>query len=155
MRMHYVEIPTSALATLGKLPARVVCQLNGRVRFQCAVMPLGGGRGFVSISQIRLSLAGAREGSRVDVAIIKDTSRYGLKTPPELKEVLGFDDEGSARFAALTPGRQRFVISYVNSVKNPDLRIERAFKIIENLKRAPAGKETPRHLLGLPPRAGP
>jgi uncharacterized protein YdeI (YjbR/CyaY-like superfamily) len=83
------------------------------------------------------------------VVLEKDESKYGMEVPPELAELLAQDPEGAARFEGLTPGKQRYIIQYVSTVKSSQLRIDRAFLLIGNLKRLPVGKESFRAMLGL------
>ncbi len=43
----------------------------------------------------------------------------------------------------------RYVIFYVSSVKSTQLRVDRAVRLIGNLKKLPVGKESFRQMLGL------
>jgi hypothetical protein len=43
---------------------------------------------------------------------------------------------------------QRYIIHHADGVKSPQLRIERALMMIENLKKLPVGKEEFRRILG-------
>jgi hypothetical protein len=43
---------------------------------------------------------------------------------------------------------QRYIIHYVASVKSSQLKIDRAFLLLTNLKKLPKGKETFRAMLG-------
>jgi len=72
-----------------------------------------------------------------------------MPVPEELEELLRQDPEGERRFEMLTPGRQRYIIHYVNQVKSSQLRINRAMLLIGNLKKQPEGKESFRAMLGL------
>ena len=85
----------------------------------------------------------------VTISLKKDESEYGMPLSEELKELLEQDDEGMRRFKMLTPGKQRYIIHYVNTVKNSQLRIDRAIMLISNLKKTKEGKESFRAMLGL------
>ncbi len=43
---------------------------------------------------------------------------------------------------------QRYILNYVSTVKSLNLRVERAFLLISNLKKLPKGKETFKEMLG-------
>jgi hypothetical protein len=112
---------------------RVVCTLNGKERFQCALMPSRGDFVILVNKKIRTSL-GVAAGNVLKVTLEKDTSKYGLEMPEEFEEVLNQDPEGDKLFHALTPGKQRSLIYAVSSVKDVDKRIHRALIMIEHLK---------------------
>jgi len=155
--MRYLEIPKSVVRELGgKFRIRLVCKVTSgskSVSFQGGLVALGEGKGYISITQKRLKELGVREGARVTLELKSDASRYGLAMPAELKALLEQDEEGARRFGLLTPGRKRYILHYVGSVKNPDLRLERAMLLIGNLKTLPEGKESFREMLGLGKRA--
>jgi uncharacterized protein YdeI (YjbR/CyaY-like superfamily) len=92
---------------------------------------------------------GLRMGEEATVALEPDHSTYGAEVPEELTELLRQDEEGHERFHVLSPGKQRYIIHYVGAVKSSQLRIDRAIRLIENLKRLPRGKEDFREILGL------
>ncbi len=151
--MRYLEIPKSVVAELGgKFRIRLVCKVTSgskSLSFQGGLVALGGGKGYISITQKRLKELGVREGDRVALELQPDGSRYGLQMPAELRALLAQDTEGARRFERLTPGRRRYILHYVGAVKNSDLRLERAMLLIENLKTLPEGKESFREMLGL------
>ena len=51
----------------------------------------------------------------------------------ELSEVLLQEQEGSALFEGLTPGKQRTLIHWSDNVKNPEIRIRRALVMVRHL----------------------
>ena len=57
-----------------------------------------------------------------------------VDVPEELQTVLDQDPEGLKLWKTFTPGVQRGLSHYVNSVKNIDSRIKRAFEIVEKAK---------------------
>lgn len=147
--MHYLEVPQEVVQQLGgTFKARLCCTVNGSLTFQCGLVALGQGLGYISINSKRMKELGVRNGDKVTVSLVRDESNYGMEMPPELAELLQQDEEGRARFRLLTPGRQRYIIQYVSTVKNSQLRIDRAILLIENLKRLPKGKESFREMLG-------
>ncbi|MDX2189351.1 MAG: YdeI/OmpD-associated family protein [Bacteroidota bacterium] len=113
---------------------RLVCTLNDEISFQCALTPYGNNIWYIHLSaKIRKQLS-LKEGSKVSVNLVKDTSEYGLPMPEEFREVLYSDEEGNQYFHALTPGKQRSLLYIAANVKSIDLRIKRAIVIIEHLK---------------------
>jgi hypothetical protein len=113
---------------------RVVCKLNKKLDFQCAIMPAGDDVYFINVNKKIREQLQLKEGSQVQVQLVEDDSTYGLPMPDELKEVLAQDPEGDALFHQLTPGKQRNIIYAAGQVKNTDLRIQRAIVMIEHLK---------------------
>jgi len=113
---------------------RVVCTLNDKIEFQCALMPKGDGGFFININKkIRDSLK-LKIGMQVQATLRKDDSKYGLPMPEELKELLELDEEGNRFFHALTPGKQRTLLYIAGNAKSSDKRIMRAIAIVEHLK---------------------
>lgn len=134
---HFLRFDAKAVAGLefeDKKSRRVVCKLNGRHTFQCALLPwTKGGFCIVVNKQIRTKL-GIAEGSKVKVELTKDESKYGLPMPKELREVLKQDREGDKLFHSLTPGKQRTILYYLAKPKDVDRRIHMALIVIEHLK---------------------
>ncbi|MCX6296151.1 MAG: YdeI/OmpD-associated family protein, partial [Bacteroidetes bacterium] len=109
----------------------------------------GKGNGYISINASRLKKLGLKFKDEVLVSLKKDESEFGMEVSEELKELLEQDEEGLRRFNMLTPGKQRYIIHYVNTVKSSQLRINRAIMLITNLKKTKEGKESFREMLGL------
>ncbi len=148
--MHYLEIPQKIVKKLGrKFAIRLLCTVNNSLTFQCGLVALGDGNGYISVIAKRMKQLGIKFGSKVSVELKKDDSKYGMPIPEELAELLAQDKEGVKRFKLLPPGKQRYIIYYVSMVKSTQLRIDRAILLIENLKQLPIGKESFREMLGL------
>ncbi|HEV7350016.1 YdeI/OmpD-associated family protein [Telluribacter sp.] len=147
--MTYLEIPGSIVQQLGGgFSQRLVCTVNGAVSWQCGLVALGQGNAYISISAKRMKTLKVLLGDEVVVALVKDESEYGVEVPEELRELFEQDPLGYQRFQQLSPGKQRYIINYVGTVKSSQLRIDRAIRLIENLKRLPTGKEQFRDILG-------
>lgn len=71
-----------------------------------------------------------------------------MDVPEEFTELLRQDDHVKERFESLTMGLQRAVIYVVAQLKSSQKRIDKSVFLMENLKKAPVGKETMRHILG-------
>jgi Domain of unknown function (DUF1905)/Bacteriocin-protection, YdeI or OmpD-Associated len=142
--MHYLEVsPTKVKQLGGKFMLRLICTVNGKVRYHCALQGLGNGKGWIGLSKARMKALELAKGDTVSVRLLPDRSKYGLPMPAELKELLRQDEEGKKRFHKLKPGRQRNILHYVGQPKSSDARLERAIKVITNLKLIPEGLETP------------
>ena len=147
--MHYLEVPAYVIQELGgKISVRLHCTVNGQLTFPCGPVALGEGKGCISLNKKRMQELGVKYKQEVTVSLIKDSSKYGMEMPEELRELLKQDTEGATRFKLLPPGKQRYVIYYVNQVKDAQRKIERAIKLIENLKKTNIGKESFREMLG-------
>ncbi|MFT2007793.1 DUF1905 domain-containing protein [Pontibacter sp. 13R65] len=149
LKLHYLEVPEEVVQALGgKFKVRLICTVNGAVSYQCGLVALGQGRGYITISGSRMKQAHLRRGDKVQVLLEKDDSEYGAEVPEELEELLRQDEEGNRRFALLAPGMKRYIIQYVAGVKSSQLRLDRALLLIGNLKLLRPGKETFREILG-------
>lgn len=113
---------------------RVVCTLNEKIEFQCALIAKGNGAYCIMVNKKTRDQLGLKPGSPARVSLRKDDSEYGLPMPEEMAEVLAQDEEANRLFQALTPGKIRTLLYIVGHVKSTDARIERAFAIIEHLK---------------------
>lgn len=133
---HVIRIPAASVLAFDfkKGNRRVVCTLNEKERFQCALMPFDGDFFIMVNKQIRTRLE-IVDGDRVSVILEKDNSRYGLPMPAELREVLRQDPEGNRLFHSLTPGKQRSIIYYVGKIMDVDRRIAAALVFIRHLKK--------------------
>jgi hypothetical protein len=153
INMHYIEVPPAVIKKLGgKIKMRLLCTVNNNITFQGGLVALGNGSAYITINAKRMKELKLKLGSEVDILLKKDESEFGMQVPEELTELLKQDDEGKKRFDMLSPGKQRYIIHYVSTVKSSQLRIERALLLITNLKKLPVGKENFREMLGLPAR---
>ncbi len=67
--------------------------------------------------------------------IFEDTSKYGVEISEELEAVLLSDYDAFTIFENLTPGKQRSIIYAIQRYKSPQMRVDKALILIENLKR--------------------
>ena len=150
LNTFYLEVPAAIVEKAGGLASKVRlwCEVNNTLRFQCGFMALGEGKAYISMSSKRMKEIGVGYGDNVSVILTEDKSEYGVEFPVELSELFKQDSEGKERFDNLTPGKQRYVLNYISTVKSSPLRIERALLLITNLKTLPRGKENFREMLG-------
>ena len=134
---------------LGGFKVRLLCKINNNEPFPCATMPIGDGNGYIMLSKEKYKKLKLNNEEAFDIELTKDESEFGMPMPEELVEILNQDPEGKKRFIELAPGKQRNIIYYTGKIKNQQLRIERAWQFIGNLKNEPKGKEKIPNILGL------
>ncbi|GAB4376631.1 MAG: hypothetical protein Kow0075_03920 [Salibacteraceae bacterium] len=114
---------------------RVICEINNKIRFHCSLMPDGSGGLFIMLNKSRKNKLGLVEGSEVWVDLLPDHSKYGMPISDELVEVLEQDAAAARFFEALTPGKKRTLIYWVDLVKNPATKIRRGLVMCDHLKQ--------------------
>jgi len=149
LNTFYLEIPANVVKKIGGIgKMRLLCEVNKKITFQCGLMSLPEGKAYISINSKRMKQLGVEQGDTVDISLTEDKSEFGVDVPEELVELFKQDPEGKKRFDQLKPGMQRYILNYVAIVKSPQLRVDRAFMLISNLKTLPIGKENFREILG-------
>ncbi len=149
LKTFYFEIPADVVKKIGGIgKQRLICQVNRQLKFQCGLISLGEGKAYISINSKRMKELGVEKGDLVDLILTEDNSEYGADIPEELTELFKQDPEGKRRFDLLKPGMKRYILNHVSAVKSVQLRVERAFMLISNLKQLQQGKETFREILG-------
>ncbi|MFN0175270.1 MAG: DUF1905 domain-containing protein [Saprospiraceae bacterium] len=113
---------------------RVVCVLNEKMEYQCAMLPRGDGAFVITVNKKIQTKFGLKIGSKISASLRKDESEYGLPMPEELAELLAQDEEGNRLMHALTPGKLRTLLYIVGQPKNSDTRLHRALVVVEHLK---------------------
>jgi hypothetical protein len=131
---HFTVPDWVAKPLTGDNNRRVVCILNEKTRYQCALLPKGDGSFLIMVNKKNRDQLGLKPGSRVQVSLRRDDSEYGLPMPEEFAELLAQDEEGSRLFHALTPGKLRTLLYIVGQPKNSDNRLARALAVVEHLK---------------------
>ena len=149
LRIYYLEVPAVIVTKLGGISKqRLICTTKS-VSWQCGLVALGKGKGYISLNKKLIKQLDIKEGDTVTASLKKDESKYGMEMPEELKELLNQDKEGNKRYHAIVPGKQRYIIYYIQQVKSSQLLVERAIMLIENLKKLPKGKESYKGLFGI------
>jgi hypothetical protein len=118
---------------------RVVCLLNEKIEYQCALLSRGDGSFLITVNKKTCGKLGLKQGSPLRVSLRKDHSEYGLPMPEELAELLAQDEDGHRLLHALTPGKIRTLLYIVGQPKTSDKRLQRALAIVGHLKKN-AGK---------------
>ncbi|HZY81223.1 MAG TPA: YdeI/OmpD-associated family protein [Cyclobacteriaceae bacterium] len=140
---HYIDIPATVVKKAGGTgKQRFICTVNKTLTWKCGLVSHGVGKAYILLNKKLMQAGKFKIGQSIDVVLKKDTSKYGMDVPNELKELFAQDAVGKERFDGLVAGKRRYIIYYINQVKSADLRIERAVRLISNLKKLPPGKET-------------
>ena len=113
---------------------RIICTINNQMTFHCAMNPKTTFH-YIMISKEKLKQLDCKINNNVAVELIADTTEYGMHDCEELQEVLYADPDGNMLFEKLTSGKKRSLIYWISKIKNPELRIEKSFVLIEHLKR--------------------
>lgn len=149
LKTFYLEVPAAIVKAIGGIgKQRLICEVNKQLKFQCGLMSLPEGKAYISINSKRMKELGVENGDSVHIILTEDKSEFGVDVPEELQELFKQDTEGKRRFDLLKPGMQRYILNYVNTVKSPHLRLDKAFMLISNLKNLTPGKETFKEMLG-------
>ncbi|MEQ1921213.1 MAG: DUF1905 domain-containing protein [Pyrinomonadaceae bacterium] len=132
---HFLVVDREIVAKLaftGKFK-RIVCTINGKEPFQCALLP-SGDLFYIIVNKKKRDAIGIAAGDSVDVLLEKDKSKYGLPMPEEFEEVLKQDPDGDRMFHALSEGKQRSILYLLAKPKDIDVRIHQALLIVEHMK---------------------
>lgn len=147
LKLHHVVVPKEIVQQFAP-DTRVMCSINDNKAFHGGLVNLGEGHAYITVNKKRMKAYAISLDDEVKVTLEKDESEFGMEVPEELEALLAQDEAGKKRFSALKPSIQRYIIYHVDGVKNSQLRIDRAIKLIENLKALPEGKENFKQILG-------
>ena len=134
---HILRVPKAKVAhfEFKRNLRRVICTLNGKETFNCALFPSKGDY-FITLNKKLRDKLQLEVGKTVTIELEKDGSKYGMPMPDEFAEVLRQDPKGERLFNGLSPGNQRLMLKLIVFVKDVDKRIARALTGIELLKRS-------------------
>lgn len=152
LKLHHITVPANIVEGVGGIGTRLMCSINKHEPFHAGMVALGGGAAYITVNKKRMKRFGVKKSDEVTVSIELDHSKYGMEMPEELEALLEQDQEGERRFEMLAPSKQRYIIHYVSQVKSSQKKIDRAIKLINNLKSMPENEFDMRKLLGLPPK---
>jgi len=113
---------------------RLVCTINENYTWQCALLPMGGGRYYILLNAEIRKKQLLKIGSEIKIELKPDTSKYGMPMPEEMQELLHQDPEGEHLFHKLTLGKQRSLLHLIGKPKSSKKRLEKALIILDHLK---------------------
>lgn len=138
---RHIAVPKWVVDEIGGLQKqRLICNVNGIMEFQCGLMPLGEGAGYIYLNKKRIKELGIDESSVIKIRLREDNSEYGMDMCEELQIILAQDEEVNYKFHKLTKGKQRTLIHYISNFKTSDKRIEKALTMAQHLVNMPDGK---------------
>ena len=131
---YYIPVPAKIVEKLIDKDRRVVCELNGKIKIQAALMPSAKGFHFINLNkEVRTKLK-LNLGDNISVSLTKDVSEYGIAVPSFFSELCYQDPEGSEVFHKLTLGKQRTLLHYMGKPKAEQKQLEKALIILDYLK---------------------
>lgn len=155
LKLNYISVSETQLLQFKKdsdhgsvYNQRFIVTVNGNITWRGGSVSLGNNKAYITISTARMKKIDVALGDTVTVELEKDDSKYGFDVPEEFEEVLNQDLAAKKRFESLTLGKQRAIIYIVIQLKSSQKRIEKSLFFMENLKKAPDGQVTMRHVLG-------
>ncbi len=113
---------------------RIVCDVNGKLTFQCALISIGHANYVILINKARIKKLGLVLGEVVNIRVKRDTSELGMSMSEEFVEVMNQHELGRALFEELTPGKKRTLIYWSDNVKSGDIKIRRALVMFRHLE---------------------
>lgn len=153
LKTHYIYVTSDILNQFfeesdeHKLKQRFHITINYEVRWQEGTTSLGNNLAHIPLSKARMKIIDVQVNDHVSVSLEKDRSDYGFDVPEQFEAVLAKDPNGEKRFLSMSKGKRKAIIYMIIQIKSSEKRIDKSLFFIENLKRAPIGKETMRHLL--------
>lgn len=134
LRQHYLPLPADvADAWRAAGVRRVVGTLNGHLVTR-GIQGRRDGERYLLLGRALLRAVGADFGDTVEAVLRPDPESDRIDLGEEFAAVLDQDAEAAARFASMTPGRQRSLASYVTGARRVETRIKRALELAEKLR---------------------
>jgi hypothetical protein len=128
-----IIIPEEILESLPEAKRYRVKGFINKTPFALAINSLKGGIKYFAMGNPLRKACKIRQGEEVEVSFhLVDPNIVDL--PIELIEVLAQDEEGNKIWQSLTPGLQRSLAYYVQSVKNTDSKIKRSLELMHKAK---------------------
>ena len=115
---------------------RVICTVNNKERYHCAIHRGGHGVCMIMLNRQRCKKLGLIRGQSFHVEIQKDESEYGVPMSEELREILDQMPEADNHFHRMTKGIQRTLIYWVQRVKSSDIKIRRALVMANHIEES-------------------
>ena len=127
----YFEIPAAFVETLSRQrKTRLICTLDQYLTYPCGLNHLGNGDYYIILSKSNLKQLEKSLGSLVELSLVEDPNPLGVEIPKILQVLLEQDTMLQHKFEALTDGKKRGIIHQLNRIKNIDLQVSRAQKLI-------------------------
>ncbi len=126
-------VPQEDIDPIKALGKRFLVSLNESYEYHGSWIPVQGGELFFYINKEVQKTLELSDGDPVGVRLFEDLSEFGVEMLDPFKEVLDQEVGAWDYFRALTPGKQRNLIYFVQNVKSPDIQIRRALVCVHHL----------------------
>ncbi|HAW18740.1 MAG TPA: hypothetical protein DCX14_01025 [Flavobacteriales bacterium] len=131
---YYIPVPENiSEALITPESKRVICQVEGKLEYQAALISIGQGNYVILLNKERRTKLGLVLGEIVGVRVWRDTSELGMKMSDEFAEVMNQESEALEIFEKLTPGKKRTLIYWSDNVKSSEIKIRRAMVMARHL----------------------
>jgi hypothetical protein len=133
-----IEVPEEVVTGLGD-SRRPAVRVRLRGHSYRSTIAARRGRYLLPVSAAHREAAGVVAGDEVNVGLEPDTEPREVTVPPDLAAALDADAAAARAFAALSYGRQRWLVHGVESARQPETRARRIEKALAELgaTRAP------------------
>ena len=122
---YHIKIPYEIAIALKKQSKRVVCKLDGKHQFQCAILSAGEEGYFININQAIRKKLKLELNDEIQVSLTPDESKYGISVSEVFTELLNQDPEFNAVFHSLTKGKQRSLLHLIGTYKTEHKKLEK------------------------------
>ena len=131
----YIPIDDLVVQNIKKLGwKRMVANIEDAQPLHCALVSLGKGVKGITLNKPFVKENGFLIDQELNLELREDQSKYGMPISEEFEAALESDFEAYEYFDKLTPGKQRNLIYFADSVKSSDIRIRRALVVMNHLK---------------------
>jgi hypothetical protein len=114
----------------GRVP--VVLEIGGKT-FRTSTFPEPDGSGYIQFSKSMQQETGIKAGDRVEVTLTLDSAPRELETPSDLLAVLNQNMVAQANWGKMAYSHKKVYLLWIDEAKQPETRIRRINKTVENL----------------------
>lgn len=131
----YISLPENmAKSFIDAGTKRIICKINRNTELHRAIQSSKDFGYYIMLGKSTLKSANLTIGQSIEVELVKDETAVEALIPEALDAVLKSDFEAYEAFNKLTPGKKRSIMYLVTGVKSEQKQVERALKIMENIK---------------------
>ena len=142
---HYFPVPDEiAEKVYEQFGKRVIIDVGNDIPHHCAIGKSKRIGYYITVGKTTIRKLKLITGETYSISVRKDETEFQFEMPEVLLAVFDTDPEALLLFDKLTPGKKRSIMHHINSAKQEETKINRALKVIENLK---GGANTPGELI--------
>ncbi len=128
----FIDAKTVNQFTKGKA-TRIRCEIDNTVTLPCGFSHLGDGNFYILVAKRYVRKLKKDVNDLVCFEIYEDPNPLGVDIPEALEVLLAQDEYLKSIFDGLTDGKKRSLVFSIQRIKNIDLQVQRAIKILEEL----------------------